>query len=44
MADDLDLASIDDDDFDLDLGDLDEDDYDEEEYHEIMDEYEDMYW
>ncbi|MGI6787327.1 MAG: DNA-directed RNA polymerase subunit delta [Acholeplasmataceae bacterium] len=43
MAGDLDLASIDDDDFDLDLGDIDEDDYDEEEYHEIMDEYEDMY-
>ena len=43
VADDLDLASIDDDDFDIDLGDIDEDDYDEEEYHEIMDEYEDMY-
>lgn len=43
IADDLDLASIDEDDFDVDIGDLDQEDYDEEEYHEIMDEYEDMY-
>lgn len=43
IGDDLDLVSIDEDDFDIDITDIDSDDYDEDEYHEIMDEYEDMY-
>lgn len=43
IADDLDLQSIDEDDYDVDLGDLETEDYDEDEYHEIMDEYEDLY-
>lgn len=44
IGDDLDLQSIDEDNYDVDLGDLESEDYDEDEYHEIMDEYEDLYW
>ncbi len=43
IADELNLLSTDEDDIDLDFDDIKEEDYDEESYHEIMDEYEDMY-
>lgn len=44
IADELNLLSTDEDDIGLDFDDIKEEDYDEESYHEIMDEYEDMYW
>lgn len=43
IADELNLLSTDEDDIGLDFDDIKEEDYDEESYHEIMDEYEDMY-
>lgn len=43
IADELNLLSTDEDDIGLDFDDIKEQDYDEESYHEIMDEYEDMY-
>lgn len=45
IADELRLVSTDEDeDLDLDFDELDDEDYDEDSYHQIMDEYEDMYW
>lgn len=43
IAEEVRMVSTDDDDLDVDFDDLEEEDYDEESYHEIMDEYEDMY-